>query len=183
MAGTANEDRVENIWKITRSLSITCATLMWRDDMNANVLLSWWRHEMGTFSALLAIVHGIHRSPVNSPHKGQWHGALMCFDLRLNKQLSKQSWGWWFETPSHPLWCHCNVCWMIMFFYKYRKIGRCFTCYCMGIPKRHYLCIIEEKHGLIELKSFPRECRTSKSYIPFDPGIGLMDLYQIHSVE
>ena len=22
------------------------------------------------------------------------------FDLRLNKRLSKQSWGWWFETPS-----------------------------------------------------------------------------------
>ena len=22
------------------------------------------------------------------------------FDLRLNKRLSKQSWGWWFETPT-----------------------------------------------------------------------------------
>ena len=31
------------------------------------------------------------------------------FDLRLNKRLSKQSWGWWFETPSHSLWRHCNV--------------------------------------------------------------------------
>ena len=31
------------------------------------------------------------------------------FDLRLNKQLSKQSWGWWFETPPVPLWRHCNV--------------------------------------------------------------------------
>ena len=30
------------------------------------------------------------------------------FDLRLNKRLSKQSWGWWFETPSRPLWCHCD---------------------------------------------------------------------------
>ena len=28
------------------------------------------------------------------------------FDLRLNKQLSKQSQGWWFETPSCPLWRH-----------------------------------------------------------------------------
>ena len=41
----------------------------------------------------------IRRSPVNSPHKGQWRGALMFFfDLRLNKRLSKQWWGWWFET-------------------------------------------------------------------------------------
>ena len=30
------------------------------------------------------------------------------FDLRLNKWLSKQSWGWWFKTPSRPLWRHCN---------------------------------------------------------------------------
>ena len=30
------------------------------------------------------------------------------FDLRLNKGLSKQSWGWWFETPSGSLWRHCN---------------------------------------------------------------------------
>ena len=26
------------------------------------------------------------------------------FDLCLNKRLSKQSWGWWFGTPSLPLW-------------------------------------------------------------------------------
>ena len=38
---------------------------------------TWWRHQMETFSALLAICAGIHRSPVNSPHKGQWRGALM----------------------------------------------------------------------------------------------------------
>ena len=31
------------------------------------------------------------------------------FDLRPNKQLSKQSWGWWFETLSPPLWQHRNV--------------------------------------------------------------------------
>ena len=30
------------------------------------------------------------------------------FDLRLNKHLSKQSWGWWFETPSRSLWRHRN---------------------------------------------------------------------------
>ena len=31
------------------------------------------------------------------------------FDLRLNKRLSKQPWGWWLETPSWSLWRHCNV--------------------------------------------------------------------------
>ena len=31
------------------------------------------------------------------------------FHLRLNKRLSKESWGWWFETLSRPLWRHRNV--------------------------------------------------------------------------
>ena len=35
-------------------------------------------------------------------------GFDVFFDLRLNKRLSKQSWDWWFETPSRPLWRHCN---------------------------------------------------------------------------
>ena len=30
-------------------------------------------------------------------------------DLRPNTRLSKQPWGWWFETPSWSLWRHCNV--------------------------------------------------------------------------
>ena len=30
------------------------------------------------------------------------------FDLRLNKRLHKQPWGWWFETPSWSLWRQCN---------------------------------------------------------------------------
>ena len=34
------------------------------------------------------------------------------FDLRLNKPLSKQLWGWWFEMPSHSLWRHCNGLWI-----------------------------------------------------------------------
>ena len=64
-----------------------------------------WKH----FQRYWPFVRGIHRSPVNSPHKGQWCGALMfpliCAWINV---LSKQSWGWWFETPSHPLWRHCN---------------------------------------------------------------------------
>ena len=30
------------------------------------------------------------------------------FDLCLNKRFSKQSLGWWFETPSSSLWRYCN---------------------------------------------------------------------------
>ena len=37
----------------------------------------WWRHQMETFSALLALCAGNSLVPVNSPHKGQWREALM----------------------------------------------------------------------------------------------------------
>ena len=54
-------------------------------------------------------VREIHRSPVNSAHTGQWRGALMfSLNCALTKRLSKQSWGWWFETPSRSLWRNYN---------------------------------------------------------------------------
>ena len=37
----------------------------------------WWRHEIETFPRYWPFVRGIHRSSVNSPHKGQWRRALM----------------------------------------------------------------------------------------------------------
>ena len=41
------------------------------------LLNTWWRHQMETISALLALCAGNSPVPVNSPHKGQWRGALM----------------------------------------------------------------------------------------------------------
>ena len=38
---------------------------------------TWWRHQMETFSALLAICAGNSSVAVNSPHKGQRCGDLM----------------------------------------------------------------------------------------------------------
>ena len=72
--------------------------------------ISWWRHQMETFSALLALCVG--NSPVTgeSPsHRPVTRSFDAFFDLRLNKLFSKQSWGWWFETPSRSSWRHCNV--------------------------------------------------------------------------
>ena len=40
-------------------------------DASSHIARSWWRHQMETFSALLALCAG------NSPHEGKWHGALM----------------------------------------------------------------------------------------------------------
>ena len=49
---------------------------------------------------------GLRRIPAQRPVARSFD---VFFDLRLNKRSSKQSWGWWFETLSCPLWRHCNV--------------------------------------------------------------------------
>ena len=74
--------------------------------LNPDVMMS---HQLETFSALLAICAG------NSPVPGEFPAQMpvaqsfdVFFDLRLNKRLSKPSWGWWFETLSRPLWRHSN---------------------------------------------------------------------------
>ena len=72
--------------------------------------LSWWRHQMETFSALLALCAGNSAVPGEFPAQRPVTRSFdVFFDLRLNKRLSKQSWGWWFETQSGSLWRHCNV--------------------------------------------------------------------------
>ena len=61
---------------------------------------------METFSALLALCAG------NSPATGEFPAQRpvtrsfdVFFDLRLNKRLSKQSWGWWLRRYR----AHCDV--------------------------------------------------------------------------
>ena len=76
---------------------------------------AWWHHQMETFSALLAICVG--NSPVPDEFPAQrpvTRSFDVFFDLHPNKQLSKQWWGCWFETPSWSLWRHRNgICGVI----------------------------------------------------------------------
>ena len=70
----------------------------------------WWLHQMETFSALLAISAGHSLVTGEFPAQRPVTQTFDVFvDLHPNKRLSKQSWGWWFETPPCPLWRHCNA--------------------------------------------------------------------------
>ena len=89
--------------------------------------ISWWRHQMETFSALLAICAGTGEFPTQRPMTRSFD---IFFDLRLNNRLSKQSWGWWFETPWRSLWRHCyvslsqwggNNAWPMLFFLMWHR--------------------------------------------------------------
>ena len=63
-----------------------------------------WKH----FPPYWPFVRGIHRSPVNSPHKGQWRGTLMfsLICVWINDWVNNREAG--FETLSSPLWRHSN---------------------------------------------------------------------------
>ena len=196
----------------------------------------------GNISALLAIWRGIHRSSVNSPHKGQWRGALVfslicpwingwvnnreagdlirhqtlyevivmtfitctlsesigdrsphkssvmqkavpghivirvssicvgnspvtgefptqrpvtrsfdvSFDPRMDIRLSKQSWGWWFEIPSRPLWRHCNVKSIVVLLQSWLFVISN-VCYLFTILENVPCCVAKKKMIIIRL--------------------------------
>ena len=75
------------------------------EDQDPFILHAWSRHQMKTFSALLplCVTGGF------SSQRPVTRGFDVFFDLHLNKWLSRQSRRQWFQTPSRPLWRHCNV--------------------------------------------------------------------------
>ena len=96
---------------------------------------------METFSAQLAICAG------NSSITGEFparRSVTRSFDiffyLRLDERLSKQSWGWWFDMLSRPLWRHCNASVILL-----RP----------GCVKHHSALHYELHNGLLSLKILP----------------------------
>ena len=82
------------------------------------------------------------------------------FDLRLNKRLSKQPRGWWFETQSWSLWRHCNVAnqnWVYTkHFIWYIKKGSSYSrpCFrreiCLSLQWRHNECDDVSNHRRLQ---------------------------------
>ena len=100
------------------SYSLCIGGNMYTARLGRAVTLTWGRHQMETFSAFLALCAG------NSSVTGKFatqrpvtRSFDVFFDLPVNKTLSKQSWGGWFETPANSLWRHCNELW-----HDYRKL-------------------------------------------------------------
>ena len=66
----------------------------------------WWRPQMKTFSALLAICVG--NSPVSGEFPAQ-RPVTWSFDVFFDLHLDGHLWGWWLEIPSCPLWRQSNA--------------------------------------------------------------------------
>ena len=99
---------------------------------------------METLSALLAICAG------NSPVPGEFPTQRpvtrifdVFFDLRLNKRLSKQPWGWRFETLSRPLWCYRNATNSCKHMDTYSAMWPLYAYTWPELPMPEYRCVSE----------------------------------------
>ena len=130
-----------------------------------------WKH----FPRYLTFVWGIDRSPVDSPHKGQWREALMfsLFCAWINSWVNNRDFGDLrrHETPWRSLWRQCNVLCCFLFTFLqcqssnlewYGRINH------MNPPRTNHIAMqamcINEHDDVIKWKHFLR-------YWPFVPGI------------
>ena len=58
-------------------MNLSFSRITWWELGHSYDHMAWWRHQMETFPRYWISVRGIHRWPVNSPHKCQWRWALM----------------------------------------------------------------------------------------------------------
>ena len=83
-----------------------------------------WKH----FPRYWSFVRGIHRSPVNSPHKGQWRGALIFILIcaRINGWVNNREAGDLRRYRTHydvivMLWSSIRNVYIITIFFKWSK--------------------------------------------------------------
>ena len=101
---------------------------------------TWWRHQMETLSASLAFCAGTW--PVSGEFPTQrpvTQSFYVFFDLCLNKRLSNQSWGWWFETPSGSLGRHCNKAIIVRRLWKSVTFFKFILMYVVVVYRKHLL--------------------------------------------
>ena len=114
-----------------------------------------WKH----FPRYWPFVLGIHRSPVNSPHKGQWRGALM-FSLicaRINRWVYNGEAGDWRRHLAHydvtiMIWYQSSYSTSTQVFgYRFISIGPSVTKFCeiwmkFSIHKYSWKCRMKKGH-------------------------------------
>ena len=125
MGNTPSERDILLIY--TRGFVITDKDkILCTDFINTNgIIFQWWYNgfnffECGRFFMMTSSNRNIFRvtgllcgeftGPGDFPtQRPVTRGFDVFFDLRLNKRMSKQSWGWWLETLSCSLWRQSNV--------------------------------------------------------------------------
>ena len=125
---SSNEGLIQHVIHYENCLVISKTQIqIWWQDRVVNYMLMNWKRSMSLWGYLPGAPLTMMTSSngnifrVTGPLCGEFTGPGefptqrpvtrsfdVFFDLRLNKRLSKQPWGWWFETPSWSLWRQCN---------------------------------------------------------------------------
>ena len=122
------------------------------------IVLTWWCHQMETFPALLAICAGNSAVTGEFPtQKPVTRSFDVFFDLRLNKRLSKQWRGWWFGTPSRPLWRHCNGHRETHMNHKWAEK------FCVPNAEIELITFRMKKHHQLQFSTRHRDCRPTRN--------------------
>ena len=93
---------------IIKQITLHCRELHWRLRQFTPIMTSSNGNIYRVTGPLCGEFNGPGEFPAQRPVTRSFD---VFFDLRLIKWLSKEPWGWWFETPSLSLWCHCNALW------------------------------------------------------------------------
>ena len=106
-----------------------------------------WKH----FPRYWPFVRGIHRSPVNSPHKGQWRGALMfsLICVWINGWVNNRGAGDLRRNQAH---------FDVVVMYMYRTGTLCLITYVF------MLCVI----GIGKKNKYSREWRHKPAHYPYN---------------
>ena len=96
-----NKLAIDNVYRNRNAIASAVASPLDHEDVIK------WKH----FPRYWPICAGNSPVPGECPTQRPLTRSIdVFFDLRLNKRLSQQSWGWWFEMLSRPLWRHRNLC-------------------------------------------------------------------------
>ena len=90
---------------------VCCGACEWMSDLDQNPRkhVSMMTSSNGNIFRVTGPLCGEFTGPGDFPTQRPVTQSFdVFFDLRLNKRLSKQPWGWWFETPLWSLWRQCN---------------------------------------------------------------------------
>ena len=115
---------------------------------------TWWRYQMETFSAL----------PVPGEFPAQrsvTQSFDVFFDMRLNKRLIKQSWGWWFETQSRPSRSHSNELFS----------NHNFSCWWPGVVFFHLCNVFLDPQFMIMIREVPAVSRLFTPTLTWHPNV------------
>ena len=98
------------IWNYWIIYFVTCLEVFWISSRGGCPVGSMMASSNGNIFRVTGPLCGEFTGPGEFPaHRPVTRSFDVFFDLGLNKWLSKQPWGWWFETLSWSLWRQCNV--------------------------------------------------------------------------